>query len=64
METNPARGPFGLMRPLRQSSTLTDADRIVFDERCHFVRRDGGDGFLGVITAAGLIASAVIMALD
>jgi hypothetical protein len=64
METNPARGPLGHVRPLRQSITLTDADRIVFDERCHFVRRNGGDGFLSVVTVAGLIASAVIMALD
>ena len=64
METNPVCGRFGLMRPLRRTTTLTDADRIVSDERCLFVRRDEGDGFLPVITLAALIASAVIMALD
>jgi hypothetical protein len=64
METNPARGRFGLMRPLPLSVAFTDAHQIVSDERCHFVRRHGRDGFLPVITVAALIASAVIMALD
>ena len=64
METNPVRGRFGLMRPLPLSVAFTDADQTVSDERCHFVRRRRRDGFVPVITAAALIASAVIIALD
>jgi hypothetical protein len=64
METNPVRGRFGLMRPLPLSVAFTDAERILQDKRCHFVRRDSSDGFLPVMTAVALIASAVIIALD
>jgi hypothetical protein len=70
METNPTRGRFGLMRPLPLSIAVTNADgtvsdnRTVSDKRCRFVGRDGSDGFLPVMTAAALIASAVIIALD
>ena len=64
METNPVRGRFGLMRPLPLSVALTDADRMVPDERCRIVQSNGSDGFLPVITAAALKASAVIIALD
>jgi hypothetical protein len=64
METNPVRGRFGLMRPLPLSVAFTNANQTVSDERRHFVRRPGSDGFLPVITATALIASAVIIALD
>ena len=64
METNPVRGRFGLMRPLPLSVAFTDADQTVSDERCHLVRHDGVDGFVPVITAAALIASALVIALD
>jgi hypothetical protein len=63
METNPIRGRFGLMRPLPLSIAFTDANQTVPDERCHFGRRTGNEGFLPVITAAALIASAVIIGL-
>jgi hypothetical protein len=64
METNPARGCFGLMRPLPLSVAFTDADQTVSDERCHLGRRDGSDDFFPIMTTAALIASAVIIALD
>jgi hypothetical protein len=64
METNPARGRFGLMRPLPLSVAFSDGDRILQDGRSHFVRRNGSDCFLPVLAAAALIASAVIFALD
>jgi hypothetical protein len=64
METNSPRGRFGLMRPLPLSVGLTDGGRTASDESCHFVRRDGSDGFLPIMTAAALIASAVIITLD
>jgi hypothetical protein len=64
METSPTCGRFGLMRPLPLSVAFSEADQTASDERCYFVRRSGSDGFLPVTTAAALIASAVIIALD
>jgi hypothetical protein len=61
MQTNAARGRFGLMRPLPQSIAVTDVNRILLD---HSVLRCGGDGFIPVVVAAALIASAILLALD
>ena len=44
METNPARGPLGHVRPLRQSITLTDAD--VTEMQGLMARRDSYIRFL------------------
>jgi hypothetical protein len=64
METNLVRGRFGLMRPRPLSVAFTDADGTLSNEKCHRIRKDGSDGFLPVMTAAALIASALIIALD
>jgi hypothetical protein len=64
MQTNAARGRFGLMRPLPLSVAFTDTGGTLSNEKCHFVRRDGSVRFLPVMTAAALIASALIIALD
>jgi hypothetical protein len=64
METNVARGRFGLMRPLRQRIAVTSFDGALPGETGHSARRGDGDGFVPVLVAAALIASAVLLALE
>jgi hypothetical protein len=61
MQSNTARGRFGLMRPLRQNIPLTNVNRV---RSVHSVLRGDGDGFLAVIVTTALIAAAVILTLD
>jgi hypothetical protein len=61
MQTNAVRGRYGLMRPLPLSVVLTDVNRI---PQAHSILRCGGDGFIPVMVAAALIASAISLALD
>jgi hypothetical protein len=52
------------MRPLRQRIAVTSLDWTLSGETGHCVRRGGGDGFVPVLVAAALIASAVLLALE
>jgi hypothetical protein len=62
MEMNTPRGRFGLMRPLRQCIMPMSDDPVPPDHRDHSFEQGGG--FVPVLVAAGLLASAVLLALE
>jgi hypothetical protein len=64
MEMNTPRGRFGLMQPLRQCIIPMSDDPVPPDQRDHSFEGGGGDGFVPMMVAAGLLASAVLLALE
>jgi hypothetical protein len=64
METNAATDRNGLSQPLTKPIVLTSFNRILPVAIGHSLLREGNDGFVPVVVAAALIASAILLALD
>jgi hypothetical protein len=61
MDTDEASGRNGFSRPLWQRIAIRSFNRILSS---HSVLRGGRDGFVPVMVAVALIASAILLALD
>lgn len=64
METNPATDRNGLSQALSQPIALTSFNRILPIAIGHSLLREGKDGFVPVVVAAALMASAILLAFD
>jgi hypothetical protein len=64
METNAATNRNRPSQALTRSIALTSFNRILQVAIGHSLLREGSDGFVPVIVAATIIASAVLLALD